>query len=355
MAYNNSYAVQQGALLAFFTPGTSASYGRIPALVAFFNPLAGGSYQRQNGPAIMFFALQYHAYHRFVTPISINSVGAVAVRADNFVQRPVSNKGDLSGKVYNDSGLPVTLKKVQYSTSEYGPWTDATILSSDALYSFPAVGTPAGTAYNIPIDIFPAPTGNYWFRVEMECNLVTYDDVAGTFPFTAYAPVPGDVGYIVVPESTRTQAYEITWGTAVLTDYYELQEATQEDFSDAIPVYSGVVRSYSVADKPIGTYYYRVRGVNAYNVGPWLEGDNPIQVLPPDVPTTFTVPPSSRSGTYTLTWSPVAGVTVYELQEATSPAFGDAKTIYRGTNTSFIVRGRKDGTYFYRVRAGRGT
>lgn len=70
-------------------------------------------------------------------------------------------------------------------------------------------------------------------------------------------------------------------------------------------------------------------------------------------PSVFTIPPTSRSGTYRLVWSSVSGATFYEVQEATSLSFGDAKVVYRGPGTSVILRGRKDGEYVYRVRAGR--
>jgi hypothetical protein len=284
----------------------------------------------------------------------VDSRNTTYIRITNVVQRPISNTVDVYGLVYDDQGLVMTLKKVQWSVSESGPWTDGEILSLDPAYNFPAAAGPSGTNYRVPLDIIGAPSGDLWFRIEMDYDSTTTDHVAGTFPFVSYSPVPTLPPYIVVPEESRTGDYSIRWGPGFLTDYYELEEATREDFGDAVQVYSGPLLALDIEGKADGTYYYRVRGVNQYNVGPWLEGDNPVAVISPEAPTVVSVPPESSTGAYRITWTPSEGAEWYELQEDTSNAFPNPKTLYHGPDVFFDVYGRTNGRYYYRVRSGRG-
>jgi len=235
-----------------------------------------------------------------------------------------------------------------------GPWTDGTILGADPGYNFPAAAVPAGTPYNVPVDILGAPTGNLWFRIEMEYDSTSTDDIAGTFPFLAYAPVPTLPDFIVVPEESYTGDYRVYWGGGSLTDYYEVEEATREDFGDAVQVYSGTDLEIDIEGKADGTYYYRVRGVNQFNVGPWLEGDNPVAVVPPAAPSSVSVPTESSTGAFRVSWTPSDGAEWYELQEDRSNAFTNPTMLYHGPLLFFDVYGKTDGRYYYRVRAGRG-
>lgn len=72
----------------------------------------------------------------------------------------------------------------------------------------------------------------------------------------------------------------------------------------------------------------------------------------PGVPASITVPSSSSSGSYTLSWGAATGtVTAYELYEATNPGFSGQALAYSGTALSAALSGRAVGTYYYRVRA----
>jgi len=286
--------------------------------------------------------------------VGVDSRNTTYIRITSAVQRPISNIVDVYGKVYDDQAMGITLKKVQWSLSESGPWTDGDILVLDPAYTWPAAGSPTGSNYRVPLDIIGAPTGALWFRIEMDYDSTTTDHVAGTFDFTAYAPVPTLPDFLVVPEESHTGDYRVYWGGGFLTDYYEVEEATNEDFEDAVQVYSGTEIELDVEGKADGTYYYRVRGVNQYNVGPWLEGDNPVEVLPPVVPSVVSVPPESSTGAFRITWTPSEGAEWYELQEARSNAFSNPTTLYHGPDVFFDVYGRTNGRYYYRVRAGRG-
>ncbi|MHC5077420.1 MAG: hypothetical protein ACYTHN_00265, partial [Planctomycetota bacterium] len=62
------------------------------------------------------------------------------------------------------------------------------------------------------------------------------------------------------------------------------------------------------------------------------------------------VPGISSTGTYSLQWGPASGGNAFELEEDVSPLFPSPTQLYQGTNQSFTVNGRGDGTYYYRVR-----
>lgn len=70
------------------------------------------------------------------------------------------------------------------------------------------------------------------------------------------------------------------------------------------------------------------------------------------VPSSITVPTSSTSGAYTISWGAASGtLTAYELFEATNSSFTGQTRIYNGTALSAALTGRANGTYYYRVRA----
>lgn len=72
----------------------------------------------------------------------------------------------------------------------------------------------------------------------------------------------------------------------------------------------------------------------------------------PGTPTSISVPSSSTTGAYAISWGAASGtVTAYELYEATNPGFSGQSRVYSGTAQSAALSGRANGTYYYRVRA----
>ena len=58
----------------------------------------------------------------------------------------------------------------------------------------------------------------------------------------------------------------------------------------------------------------------------------------------------ATAGYYTLSWS-ADEATGFELEEASEAGFADAFTRYRGADLATTVTGKRDGRYYYRVRA----
>ena len=73
---------------------------------------------------------------------------------------------------------------------------------------------------------------------------------------------------------------------------------------------------------------------------------------PPGIPASITVPSSSSTGSYTISWGAASGtLTAYELYEATNSGFSGETLAYSGTALSKAISGKGNGTYYYRVRA----
>lgn len=70
------------------------------------------------------------------------------------------------------------------------------------------------------------------------------------------------------------------------------------------------------------------------------------------VPSSITVPASSITGNYTISWGSATGaVTAYHLFQATNTSFSGETLLYTGSALSFDILGRLSGTYYYRVRS----
>ena len=72
----------------------------------------------------------------------------------------------------------------------------------------------------------------------------------------------------------------------------------------------------------------------------------------PGVPASITVPASSSTGSFTISWGAASGtVTGYQLMQATNASFTGETSVYTGTALSVALTGHGSGTYYYRVRA----
>jgi YD repeat-containing protein len=199
--------------------------------------------------------------------------------------------------------------------------------------------------------------GSYYYRVRA-CN----GSACGGFRTGGNATVvtlpPGVPASITVPASSTTGAYTISWGTSTgNVTAYQLYEATNSGFTGQVQVYSGTATSRAISGKGNGSYYYRVRACNGSQCSGYRTGANPTVVtLPPGVPASITVPASSSTGSYTVSWGTSTGtVTAYQLYEATNSGFTGQVQVYSGTGTSKAISGKTNGSYYYRVWACNGS
>jgi hypothetical protein len=124
------------------------------------------SYPQTIGPGLGFLAL-LGSYQSEGPPVSVDTLIVVAIRIQNYLQRPQQNIGVVSGKVYNTTGAPITLNRIGVSLTPNGPFTDAVILLSDPEYSFPSIGTPSGQLFTVPIEITILVSDYLYLEIEM--------------------------------------------------------------------------------------------------------------------------------------------------------------------------------------------
>lgn len=101
--------------------------------------------------------------------LNIGTEDITYIRIDTAYQRiglGLLTIADVRGKIYahgTELGKTYTLVKVEYSAEPIGPWTEAAILSSDGLYSWPGAASVPGTAYQVPVRIQEyTETQLYW-------------------------------------------------------------------------------------------------------------------------------------------------------------------------------------------------
>ncbi len=72
-----------------------------------------------------------------------------------------------------------------------------------------------------------------------------------------------------ISNPTRSPNYAVSWQPASGAATYTLQEATNPNFTGAVTVYTGAGDSWAATNKPVGTYYYRVRATNCAGNSNW--------------------------------------------------------------------------------------
>jgi len=216
--------------------------------------------------------------------------------------------------------------------------------------------------------IGPLPEGRYTWTV------AAYDALRNTSPYTdtrsftvdtkpikvflpivmkRWPPIPYDPLLSAIDNADGDSTYTVYWTEqpARLADTYTLQEATDAAFTTGVrDVCMTAQQSCVVSGRLAGTYYYRVRGHNAWADSAWSNVQSAV-VLLPDTPTLYAIDNADGDGYYVVSWSAAARASSYALQEDANPAFSNPTTVYAGAQLSWFATGKVVGTYHYRVRA----
>ncbi|MBD8900355.1 hypothetical protein [Rhodanobacter sp. DHG33] len=134
---------------------------------------------------------------------------------------------------------------------------------------------------------------------------------------------------------------------------YTLQQSSNGG-STWTTAYSGTATSAALTGLANGSYTYQVQACN--NTGgnsvctAWATGGTLVVTHPPASAPTLTVPASSTTGSYTVSWGSVATATSYTLQMSSNGG-STWSTAYSGSATSWGASGQATGTYGYRVQA----
>lgn len=166
-----------------------------------------------------------------------------------------------------------------YNHAQYPPSSDTAYELQEATssaFSSPLVlcspqTTLCGAARSLAIGM--KTPGTYYYRVRALNNYGTGEwsnviQVVVTAP-VPYAPVLADID-----NADGNTSYNLNWSYTnvdFLPTSYEVQEATDVNFTANLktPCTPGASTTCALTGKTVGTYYYRVRGVNAAGAGDW--------------------------------------------------------------------------------------
>jgi hypothetical protein len=84
-----------------------------------------------------------------------------------------------------------------------------------------------------------------------------------------FPPLPGVPTLNAISNADGDGNYTVSWTAATGATSYNLQEDDHNGFTSPTVVYTGGATSWPASGKPIGTYFYRVQGVNAWGSGGW--------------------------------------------------------------------------------------
>lgn len=187
--------------------------------------------------------------------------------------------------------------------------------------------------------------GSYAYRVQA-CNVGGCGAWSSTGTTTVLLP-PASAPGLSVPAGSATGSYTVSWGGVATATSYTLQLGI--DGGGWGTVYSGGATSWAASGQATGTYAYRVQACNASGCGPWSSTGTINVLLPPGSAPSLSVPGSSNTGSYTVSWGAVATASGYTLQESVNG--GGWSTVQSGSATNWAASGHATGTYAYQVQA----
>ncbi|MEW5249261.1 FG-GAP-like repeat-containing protein [Microbulbifer sp. 2201CG32-9] len=151
-------------------------------------------------------------------------------------------------------------------------------------------------------------------------------------------------GSISTPSTSTNGSIAISWASVTGAASYVLQE--QKNSGSWVQVYAGGSASRTISGQSDGVYRYRVAAVENGITGSFRNSGDTIVSRAPAVPTGLTLPSSSSTGSYTVSWSAVSGAENYQIEQS-----GDASGTWTVTGTSKSFTQSADGSFSYRVRA----
>lgn len=84
-----------------------------------------------------------------------------------------------------------------------------------------------------------------------------------------FPPLPAAPALNPINNADGDGNYTVSWAAAAGATSYVLEEDDNGGFTSPATVYSGAATSWAVSNKPDGTYFYRVQGVNTWGAGSW--------------------------------------------------------------------------------------
>ncbi|SFR94317.1 YD repeat-containing protein [Dyella sp. OK004] len=142
-------------------------------------------------------------------------------------------------------------------------------------------------------------------------------------------------------------SYTVSWTASTGATSYQLDESGDGGASWSTAGASITGTSFAIANKPGGSYLYRVKGCVGMQCTGWAFSAT--LGVTPELPG-ISVPTGARSGAYDITWTAPISATSYDVQEQVNG--GAWTTIVSDTTANAISRpGTTSGSYKYQVQA----
>lgn len=167
----------------------------------------------------------------------------------------------------------------------------------------------------------------------------------------AQVAAPGTPTLYDISNPSASGNFTVDWSDAANATSYQLQEDDNPDFSSPFTYYP-TPSTQAITGKTEGLWYYRVRGVNAWGDSAWSVTRSTAVF---NAPTLQAISNGDNDGNYLVDWSTVGLATGYGLEEDDNGSFTSPTVVYQGNATDYTVTWQPAGTWYYRVRATRGS
>jgi hypothetical protein len=266
--------------------------------------------------------------------------GPTALTSTNFiyfgskiVARDVDNAPTISAPALSNSGSFTVSWTAFAGATSYnlqervngGGWT--TIQSGSATAS--AITGKSNGVYGYQVQVCNASTCTPWSNIASTIVL---------FP-------PATPATITVP-ATSTGSVAVSWSASATATSYTLQHRLGA--GSWAMAYTGAATSASVSESVTGSYSYQVEACNAGGCSAFKLSSAVAVTRPPTSATVLSVPPTSYTGGYTVSWGAVTGSTSYTLQGQVNG--GGWTTVLNSNVLSDAISGKGNGSYGYRVQ-----
>jgi predicted phage tail protein len=159
---------------------------------------------------------------------------------------------------------------------------------------------------------------------------------------------PASPPSLTVPAQGLNGSYTVNWGTVAGATSFTLEESFNSGaWSTA---YTGSAQSKAFTSKAAGSYRYRIQACNGAGCSAVSAASSTVQVIyPPSTAPTVSVPATSPTGGYTVSWNTPIGANRYQLDEQVNG--GAWSQIQDSSATTRPISGKGNGSYGYRARA----
>ncbi|MCI5146523.1 MAG: hypothetical protein D3923_13605, partial [Candidatus Electrothrix sp. AR3] len=204
--------------------------------------------------------------------------------------------------------------------------SDSHIESSDTQLSYQSYKHDFSSMSSLTVNMtditIPAatPPGDYWIGViynsetDVDAN---NNDTSGwdavkinvTDCTTPLRPM-----FISYPAHNCDGSFKVSWSPGIGAVHYFLQRDTNATFTNPTNLSGTIYTSYNESGLDVGTYYYRVRSVNACGPSGWrVSGEVKVMNTITSAPTAINYPQRDSDGTFGIAWSYLPGSTEYKL------------------------------------------